>query len=163
MKSFEVRDVLELLRREIDRVGGQSEWARQTGIDRSLINRVLNARRLPTSQLCRALGLEWVVVRHAVRGDDEPESSIVSKRDVLRILSEQIKNAGSIAAWCKLVGEERTYVSSVLHNRKSPSKKILAGLNLSEQLLCAQEPRAKTRNRVGQKGSPSKRPPHARW
>ena len=29
MRFFEVQDVLELLRSEIDRVGGQSEWARQ--------------------------------------------------------------------------------------------------------------------------------------
>jgi hypothetical protein len=161
MKPFEVQDVTELLRREIDRVGSQSQWARQAGVQRSLINKVINGRRLPTSRLCRALGLKWVIVRHRAGGDDEIESGIVSKEDVLGILSEQIKLAGSITAWCEVVGEERTYVSRVLHKRELPSKKILLELGLSEVLVRANESDAarncRPQNRTG------KRHPHARW
>ena len=54
MTPLNIQDVIELLRAEIDRVGGQSEWARQTGIERSQINRVLNGRRLPPNTLSSA-------------------------------------------------------------------------------------------------------------
>jgi hypothetical protein len=41
MKILNIEDVLELLRLDIDRVAGQSEWARQTGVSRIQINRAL--------------------------------------------------------------------------------------------------------------------------
>jgi hypothetical protein len=162
MKILNIEDVLELLRRDINRVGGQSEWARQTGIERTLISRVLNGRRLPPSQLCRALGLEWVVVRHVAQRDGQTKSVIIGYRDFLRILRKEIKKAGSIIAWSRQIGVDRTYPSSVLHKRKSPGKKILAALSLSEALVCANESEA-ARNRWRQNRTPGKGQPHARW
>jgi hypothetical protein len=42
---FELKDVMPLLRSEVKRPGGQSEWARQTGISRTMLNKVLNGRK----------------------------------------------------------------------------------------------------------------------
>ena len=156
MTPLNVQDVIELIRGEIDRVGGQSEWARQTGIQRPVINRVLNGRRLPPSQLCRTLGLEWVIVRAVAETEDE--TTIISNREVLLILKKEIKKVGSIIAWSRQMGVERSHLSSVLHKRRAPDKKILAALKLSEVLVRAAKSEAKTRNRM-----PSKRHRHARW
>ena len=50
------KEVIALLRSEVDRAGGQSSWARQERIDRTLLNRVLSGHRPPTDQIIRALG-----------------------------------------------------------------------------------------------------------
>jgi hypothetical protein len=165
MTPLNIQDVIELLRAEIDRVGGQSEWARQTGIERALINRVLNGRRLPPSILCRALGLEWVLV-HQAQCDGETKPVIVGNRDFLRILRKEIRKAGSVIAWTRRVGVDRTYLSNVLHGRKSPSKKILAALNLSEVLVRANDAAIKDlwlHNLWLRNKAPGKKQPHARW
>jgi DNA-binding phage protein len=157
MTPLNVQEVIELLRAQVNRVGGQSEWARQTGIQRPLISRVLNGRRLPPSHLCRALGLEWVVVRNVAETEDQTKLTFISNREVLLILKKEIKKVGSIIAWSRQMGVERSHLSSVLHKRRSPDKKILAALKLSEVLVCAAKSEA-TRNRI-----PSKRQQHARW
>jgi DNA-binding transcriptional regulator YdaS (Cro superfamily) len=44
-KLLDESDVLRLLREDVDRAGGQSAWARRSGIDRVYLNRVLNGKR----------------------------------------------------------------------------------------------------------------------
>ena len=63
MQILHVQDVIKMLREEVERAGGQSEFARQKGVQRPLINKVLSGDRLPPLGLCRALALEWVLVR----------------------------------------------------------------------------------------------------
>jgi DNA-binding phage protein len=135
MKPLNVQDVIALIRGEIDRVGGQSEWARQTGIQRSLINRVLNGRRMPPSQLCRILGLEWVIVRHIAQGACQAKPLPISQREFHLILRQEIKRAGSIIAWSRQVGIDRSHLSSVLHKRRPPDRNLLAALNLAQVLV----------------------------
>jgi hypothetical protein len=57
------QDVVRLLRAEVARAGGQSSWARQEGIDRTLLNRVLCGRRQPTEHIVKALKLCNVYAR----------------------------------------------------------------------------------------------------
>jgi hypothetical protein len=59
---FELKDVISLLRSEVKRAGGQSEWARQTGISRPMLNKVLNGRKSPTMTIIAALKLRMVFV-----------------------------------------------------------------------------------------------------
>jgi DNA-binding phage protein len=136
VRPLHVQDVVEMLHREIERVGSQSEWARQYGIDRTQLNRALNGRRLPPSRLCRALGLEWVIVRHP---SGDAHSVIISKRHFLRMLRNEIAKAGGLTAWSRQIGTNRTYLSLVLHERKSPGEKILDALDLSRVLVCFDE------------------------
>jgi DNA-binding phage protein len=140
MKTLLVPDLLRLLRRDINRAGGQSEWARQTGICRTYINRVLNGRKPPGPSICRALGLKRAVLRDVAEMADSTKS--VDVEEVPLILREEIEKAGSISAWCRQVGLDRSNLSQVLHKRRRPGKKILAALKLSNVLLDADNNRA---------------------
>jgi DNA-binding phage protein len=154
------RDV-KLLRDEVKRAGSQSELARQKGIARSLINRVLKGERLPTSQLCRALGLEWVLVSRTPPSDSVADLDFIKKQEFVRILRIQINKAGSIAAWGRQFGIDRSHLSSVLHKRRAPDQRIIAALNLSEALVDANDPRLQRGGRPY--FTTTRRQPHARW
>jgi DNA-binding phage protein len=132
-----VEDVLELLRLDIARVGGQSEWARQTGVSRMEINRALQNRRRPPLSLCQALGLEWVVVRQIAGEDGRLQRVVVETRDFLSSLKAEIEKVGSITVWCDQNGFNRTYLSQVLNKRRPASSKLVAALDLAEVLVRA--------------------------
>jgi DNA-binding phage protein len=57
MRILDDKDIVRLLRSEVERAGGQSAWARREGIDRTLLNRILNGQRPPTKEIIRALKL----------------------------------------------------------------------------------------------------------
>jgi DNA-binding phage protein len=57
MPKLDNKDVILVLRLEVERAGGQSSWARREGIDRTLLNRVLSGQRPPTKEIIRALKL----------------------------------------------------------------------------------------------------------
>jgi DNA-binding phage protein len=61
-RVFELKDVISLLRSEIKRAGGQAAWARQTGISRTMLNKVLNGHKSPTMTIIAALKLRLVFV-----------------------------------------------------------------------------------------------------
>ena len=62
MRFLELKDVIGLLRSKVERAGGQTAWAEKTGINRTIINRVLNDREPPTKKIIRALKLRMVFV-----------------------------------------------------------------------------------------------------
>jgi|SRR5215469_1364490 len=159
MQILRIQEVIKLLREEVQRAGSQSEFARQKGVQPSLVNRVLRGDRFPPLRLCRALGLEWVLVSQVEVGGMELD--IITWRDFRRILREEINKAGSITGWARQFRIDRAHLSSVLHRRRAPDQRIIAALNLSEVLVYANDPRLPrsrqqhTRTRHGQ--------PHARW
>ena len=53
-------DVLRLLHEVVDRAGGQSAWARQTGVNRVHLNKVLRGKRPLTRTILQALKLKKV-------------------------------------------------------------------------------------------------------
>jgi hypothetical protein len=53
--------VLRLLHEVVDRAGGQSAWARRSGIDRTQLNQVLRGRRRLSPTIVQALKLKKVV------------------------------------------------------------------------------------------------------
>jgi DNA-binding phage protein len=55
-------DVLRLLREDVDRAGGQTAWARRSGIDRAHLNRVLKGQRPLSPNITQALKLKKVFV-----------------------------------------------------------------------------------------------------
>jgi DNA-binding phage protein len=57
------KDVLQLLRREVAKAGGQSAWARKTGVNRSILNKALQERKPAQKSVLKALGLEIVYRR----------------------------------------------------------------------------------------------------
>jgi DNA-binding phage protein len=54
------KDVVQLLRREVAKAGGQTGWSKKTGVHRSLINKILQGREPLTKSILKALGLEIV-------------------------------------------------------------------------------------------------------
>jgi DNA-binding phage protein len=56
------KDVVERLHSSVNRAGGQSEFARQTGVNRVHLNLVLTGKRLPTSSIIKVLNLGIVYV-----------------------------------------------------------------------------------------------------
>jgi DNA-binding phage protein len=56
------RDIRRFLRTKVAAAGGQTAWARETGLDRSDINKVMKGKRLPTNKMIDALGLRIVFV-----------------------------------------------------------------------------------------------------
>ena len=53
-------DVLRLLHEVVDRAGGQSAWARQTGVNRVHLNKVLRGKRPLPRTILQALKLKKV-------------------------------------------------------------------------------------------------------
>ena len=161
MEALSIEDVLELLLRDIDRVGSQSEWARQTGVSRMDISRALQHRRMPSFSLCQALGLDWVVVRKIAGEDGRSEFVVVETHQFLARLRAGIEKAGSITVWCEQNGFNRTYLSQVLNRKRRASSKLVAALDLAEVLVRATKTVAVKGQR--KKRHSGKRHPHARW
>jgi hypothetical protein len=62
MMVLEPKDVVALLRFEVSRAGGQAAWASRTGVNRIVVNKILNGHGLPTKKIIRALKLRTVFV-----------------------------------------------------------------------------------------------------
>ena len=62
MRVFELEDVIDLLRAEVVRAGGQVAWSKKTGINRTSLNRILNGHVPPTKTMLKALKLLTVFV-----------------------------------------------------------------------------------------------------
>jgi len=59
-RLLDENDVLQLLNEVIGGAGGQSAWARQTGVDRVQLNKVLRGKRPVTRKILQALKLKTV-------------------------------------------------------------------------------------------------------
>ena len=57
MHILDIKEVVRLLRAEVERAGGQSAWARREGIDRTLLNKVLSGQKPPSNKIIKALKL----------------------------------------------------------------------------------------------------------
>jgi DNA-binding phage protein len=62
MRLFDEKEVLQLLRSEVERAGGQSAWARKSRFDRPMLNKILSGRLSPTKKIIDLLNLCLVYV-----------------------------------------------------------------------------------------------------
>jgi DNA-binding phage protein len=62
MRIVDRKDIVKLLRIEVEKAGGQAAWAKKTGVHRTLISKALHGAKPPTGSIIRALGLRIVVV-----------------------------------------------------------------------------------------------------
>jgi hypothetical protein len=62
MRALDQKDVVRLLRSEVNRAGSQKEWAKENGVTPSSISMVLSGVRPPTKKIISALKLRRVVV-----------------------------------------------------------------------------------------------------
>jgi DNA-binding phage protein len=62
MSFLELKDVIHLLRSEVEQAGNQGAWSKKTGVNRATLNKVLNGHQPPTKSIIRALKLRVVFV-----------------------------------------------------------------------------------------------------
>jgi hypothetical protein len=60
MRLIDLDGMRKLLRREVDRAGGQVAWAKRHGLHPSTINKVVNEQRMPGRRMLVALQLQKV-------------------------------------------------------------------------------------------------------
>ena len=70
MRVFELDDVIRLLRSAVKRAGGQAAWARKTGTNRVVVNKILSGQIWPSKMVIRALNLRVVFAEE--RSPDSP-------------------------------------------------------------------------------------------
>src|SRR6516162_10212270 len=68
------KDVVRLLRLEVNRAGSQKKWAKKNGVTQSLISMVLSGDRPPNHKIIRALKLRRVVVYERLAGPAHPSA-----------------------------------------------------------------------------------------
>ena len=59
-RFFDDRDVIHLLKLEIEREGNQGAFARHHGLDRSYVNHIVNGKRPISDAILKAVGLRKV-------------------------------------------------------------------------------------------------------
>jgi DNA-binding phage protein len=62
MRILELKDVVSVLRGEVQRAGGVSAWSKKTGVNRTIVSKVLNDLRAPPKSMIKALKLRTVFV-----------------------------------------------------------------------------------------------------
>jgi DNA-binding phage protein len=75
-------DVLVLLRQEVEKAGGQSAWSKKTGIERTVLNRVLHGYRPPTAKMIEALDL---CIVFTPRNSTSPKRLPIRQRSLQRL------------------------------------------------------------------------------
>jgi DNA-binding phage protein len=124
MRVLDNNDIVRMLSAEVRKAGSQEVWAKRAGIDRAFVSNVLHSRRQPTEKLIRALGLRRVL-RQKLRLNKE-----LNVEDVIRLLRAEVQRAGSITAFAKIAGVDRTTVHRILRGQMPPSPKIVHTLGL---------------------------------
>ncbi len=62
------QDVLIMLKRACNASGSQKAWAKANGFSNSYVSDVLNKRRDPADEICKALGVERAVIYRPLNG-----------------------------------------------------------------------------------------------
>jgi DNA-binding transcriptional regulator YdaS (Cro superfamily) len=120
-------DVLKLLHSRVKSAGGQSAFAKQSGVSREHLNRVLNGRMRFGSAILGVLNLRMAYTTSKKRG--RADAHVLDHDDVLKLLHSRVKSAGSQAAFSRQ-GVERTHLNLVLSGRRPLSPSIIDALNL---------------------------------
>ena len=123
MRILERKDIVQLLRTEVEKAGSQTAWATKNGIDRGDVNRVLHGAMQPTGSIIRALGLRKATVPLSY-------SRTLEVLDIRRMLHADVAVIGSQPAWAKKNGVHRVTVNKVLHGIRPPTEKIIRALRL---------------------------------
>ena len=77
---LEQKEIVELLRIELEKAGSQRAWGQATGIDPSIVSKVLKGKLPPTPQIVHALKLRTVVVSEKVISRTGGHPFLVNRR-----------------------------------------------------------------------------------
>ena len=130
--SVEPKDIIALLRAEIQKAGSVTAWANNASIDRAVVSATLHHKRSIPKRLIRALGL-----RSALSMADE--FRLLEARDIRRLVRTEVAEAGSQSAWARKTGIPRPDINKVMQGRKPPSKKMIDALGLYVVFVSAKD------------------------
>src|SRR4051794_34851637 len=103
-KAFlEHGEVMDLLRSEIARAGGQTRWAKMIGMDRTQLSKMMHGPQLLSSRVIKALNLRVVFApddrKEEAQGMKSREQNVAANShkvfDALRELVEQIESSNA--------------------------------------------------------------------
>jgi DNA invertase Pin-like site-specific DNA recombinase len=121
---FDEEGVRRLLRSRVKSAGGQSAFARETGIGRTHLNLILRGHK--SAGIPRVLN-ELNLRMAYVHGNDR--SKVLEVEDVVELLRAETQLAGGISAWSRNNHVSREIVSRAL-NGKLVAKSIIEALHL---------------------------------
>jgi DNA-binding phage protein len=123
MRIFEEKDIVALLRAEVQKAGSVAAWARSATLDRSYVSGVVHKRKRPTGpKLLCALGLLRAVVGDRAR--------VLNTQDIYRMLEAEVAAVGGQSAWARKHRMSRPYLNKVLRKGEPPSPNIIRALGL---------------------------------
>jgi DNA-binding phage protein len=128
LRIVEEKDIVALLRAEVQKAGTVAAWSRNASLDRTYVSGVVYQRRRPTApKLLCALGL-----RRAVVGDG---ARVLNAQDVQRMLEAEVAAVGGQSAWARKNRMSRTYLNRVLRKAQPPSANIIRALGLRPSII----------------------------
>jgi hypothetical protein len=122
MRILERRDVIALLRAEVQKAGSVAAWAKSASLGRSYVSCVIHDIRPISPKLLRGLGLRKAVV------DSRPR--VFSANDVRRLLLAEVALAGGQSPWARKNQINRPDLNKVLRKWRLPSARLLSALGL---------------------------------
>jgi hypothetical protein len=63
MRVLGRKEIVDLLRTEVQKAGSQDAWARRAGVQRADVSKVIHRKRPPSKKMIKALGLRVVIVK----------------------------------------------------------------------------------------------------
>src|SRR6516225_186259 len=117
------KDIIALLRAEIQKAGSVTAWANNASIDRTVVSKALHHKRSIPKRLIRALRLRRALFL-------TNESRLLEAKDIRRLVRTEVAEAGSQAGWARKTGIPRLYINWVMQGKKPPNKKMIDALGL---------------------------------
>jgi DNA-binding transcriptional regulator YdaS (Cro superfamily) len=115
------KEVIQLLRSEVKKAGGQSAWSRRERVNRTSLNLVINGRLAIPPSIIRALNLRAVSQYNACP---------ISSHEILNLLRSEVEKAGSQFDWAQREGINRTMLNKVINGRKTITPSIKEALKV---------------------------------
>ena len=125
-RPLDRKSVLRLLREQIKQAGGQSAWARNTGVERATVNRTVTGLCPLRPSILKAMGIEKAGF---YRGNGS-DRVFLDDAALLALLHHEIARIGGPIAWSRQAAVDRTYLYRALHGSKPARAAIAAALGL---------------------------------
>ena len=122
MRILEERDVVELLRAEVQKAGTVAAWARSVSLARPDVSSAIHQNRPISKSVIRALGLRTAVIDGGER--------VLTEGDILKLLRAEVAAVESQLAWAKKSRISRPQLNKVLREDRPPSANIVRALGL---------------------------------
>ena len=141
---LDLKEVVRLVRDEVEQAGSQAEWARKTGVNKPDLSSTVTGKRPPTRDILRALNLTKAFAYQRVSGRHR---GLLRIEDVVDLLRDEVIRGGGQAGWARNMGVNRPNMNSTLTGRCPPMNDVLRVLGLKKVFAYEREGRPRERAR----------------